>query len=267
MASNPKLTYNKGEAFSKNGLTLKVKYNDGSSKTVGANDISVSGYNANKVGSYDITASYKGKSVKLRVTVRETVIASGSCGGNVKYTLDKDGTLTISGSGSMYGYAAVSGTSAPWRSHRSSVKKLVVKSGVKSIGAEAFQDCTALKSAELPGSLDSIGNSAFKNCSSLTSVSIPSGVRSIGNSAFSSCKALGSISLPSSLDSIGSSAFSRCTGCSTLTIPSGVSACGGMAFNGWKSNQTIILSGRSSIPSGGKWAGWKTGCNAKIKTG
>ncbi len=267
VATNPKLTYNKGEAFSKNGLTLKVKYNDGSSRTVGANDISISGYDSNKVGSYDITASYKGKSVKLRVTVKETVIASGKCGGNVRFTLDKDGTLTITGSGSMYGYAAVSGTSAPWSSHRSSIKKLVVKSGVGSIGAEAFQDCTALKSAELPGSLDSIGNSAFKNCSSLTSVSIPSGVRSIGNSAFSSCKALGSISLPSSLDSIGSSAFSRCTGCSTLTIPSGVSACGGMAFNGWKSNQTIILSGRSSIPSGGKWAGWKTGCNAKIKTG
>ncbi len=60
------------------------------------------------------------------------VVASGNCGAeghNMTYVLDSDGVLTIDGEGNMadYGYA-------PWYGHRSSIKKIVVKGDVNSIG-------------------------------------------------------------------------------------------------------------------------------------
>ena len=49
-----------------------------------------------------------------------TTTASGSCGDNVRYTLDSDGVLTISGSGKMADYGE--GTNnTPWYSYNSSI--------------------------------------------------------------------------------------------------------------------------------------------------
>ena len=55
---------------------------------------------------------------------------------------------------------------------------------VTSIGREAFVNCAALTSVEIPSSVTSIGEGAFNSCASLTSVEIPSSVISIGNYAF-----------------------------------------------------------------------------------
>lgn len=63
------------------------------------------------------------------------VVASGNCGangGNVKWTLDSDGTLTISGTGNMADYPQYS--KVPWINYRSDVKKLIIEDGVTSIG-------------------------------------------------------------------------------------------------------------------------------------
>ena len=63
------------------------------------------------------------------------VVASGNCGangGNVKWTLDSDGTLTISGTGNMADYPKYS--EVPWINYRSDVKKLIIEDGVTSIG-------------------------------------------------------------------------------------------------------------------------------------
>ena len=63
------------------------------------------------------------------------VVASGNCGangGNVKWTLDSDGTLTISGTGNMADYERY--PDVPWMNYRSDVKKLIIEDGVTSIG-------------------------------------------------------------------------------------------------------------------------------------
>ena len=63
------------------------------------------------------------------------VVASGNCGANgenVKWTLDSDGTLTISGTGNMADYPQYS--KVPWINYRSDVKKLIIEDGVTSIG-------------------------------------------------------------------------------------------------------------------------------------
>ena len=118
-------------------------------------------------------------------TAEAAATHSGTCGENVNWTLARDGTLTISGTGAMTDYDR---NGAPW--NNSQVKKIVIKRGVTSIGNRAFVVCDMLTNVTIPKSVTSIGDDAFYNCSSLTSVTIPSSVTSIGNSAFYGCSSL-----------------------------------------------------------------------------
>ncbi len=64
---------------------------------------------------------------------------------------------------------------------------------VRSIGANAFINCSNLTSLTILSSVLSIGVNAFKNCSNLSSLTIPSSVTSIGANAFENCTRLTSI--------------------------------------------------------------------------
>ena len=68
----------------------------------------------------------------------------------------------------------------------------------------------------IPNNVTSIGASAFEECSALTSITIPDGVTSIGDRAFSDCSALTSITIPNSVTSIGEWAFWFCTGLTSV---------------------------------------------------
>ena len=114
--------------------------------------------------------------------------SSGTCGDNLKWALNDSGTLTISGTGAMKNYSESS--SVPWYSLRSSIKTVVIGSGVTSIGNIAFSGCSSLTGITIPDSVTSIGIYAFSGCSSLTSITIPDSVTSIGNSAFYNCSSL-----------------------------------------------------------------------------
>ena len=69
-----------------------------------------------------------------------TVTDSGTCGENVTWTLDSEGTFTISGEGEMksYGYF----NNAPWKNLN--VINVVIENGVTSIGDWAFYWCSSL---------------------------------------------------------------------------------------------------------------------------
>ena len=160
------------------------------------------------------------------------IVDSGTCGAegdgsNLTWTLDREGVLTISGSGDMYDYGL---SDAPWYGIRSRVKSAVIADGVTSIGYKAFDDCTSLTSVTIPDSVTSIGDSAFSGCTSLTSVTIPDSVTSIGDSAFSGCTSLTSVTIPDSVTSIGDWAFSYCTSLTSVTLPDSVTSIGYEAF-------------------------------------
>lgn len=74
-------------------------------------------------------------------------VANGECGSSLTWTLDEEGTLTISGEGYMYSYSATS--AAPWAEYAQSIKNVVIEDGVLSIGKYAFAGCTALESVVL----------------------------------------------------------------------------------------------------------------------
>ena len=175
-------------------------------------------------------------------------LTSGTCGKNLKWELN-NGTLTISGKGEMQSYMDY-GYSAPWFS--SNIRKVVITSGVISIGDYAFKGCSSLTSITIPGSVTSIGGDAFLRCSSLTSITIPGSVTSIGYSAFKGCSSLTSITIPSSVTNIKDSTFKGCSRLTSITIPSSVTSIGSAAFEGCSRLTSITIP--SSVTSIEVWA-------------
>lgn len=125
--------------------------------------------------------------------------SSGNCGdsgSNVTWSLDDNGTLTISGSGKIEDCR--SDIDQPWYSNRSDITSVVIEPGVTSIGSQAFYECSNLTSITIPSGLTSIGEQAFGNCTGLTSITIPSSVTSIGVNVFYGCSGLTDITVDSS---------------------------------------------------------------------
>ena len=156
------------------------------------------------------------------------IVDSGYCGGegdgtNLMWTLDSEGVLTISGTGAMKSYS-----NSPWKDQ--GITTVKVESGVASIGAGTFRNCSSLTNITLPNSVTNIGAYTFFNCSSLTSITIPNGVTSIANDTFSGCSSLVSITIPDGVTSIGKWAFDKCSSLTSITIPSSVTSIGIYAF-------------------------------------
>ena len=165
--------------------------------------------------------------------------------GNLTWKLDADGTLTISGTGTMKDYD-YNNNPSPANQKKGSVKKVVIKDGVTSIGNFAFYNCKSLTSITIPDSVTSIELAAFNNCNNLTSITIPDSVTSIGDSAFELCNKLSSITLSNNITSIGNWAFHGCH-LTSITIPDSVTSIGAMAFYSCSNLQTISLSCKSSL--------------------
>ena len=203
-------------------------------------------------------------------------LSSGSCGSNLTWELDSDGTLTISGTGEMDFY------NTPWESNRSEIKKVILKNGVTSIGDYAFRDCSNMTSVTIPKGVKSIGSRAFYNCSSLTSVTIPDSVTSIGSYAFGACNNIKEVHItdiaawckmhfwdefppdpsnpfayaynlylngtlvtdlviPNSVTSIRGYAFYGCSSLTSVTIPNSVTSIGDRTFEGCSSLTSVTI--------------------------
>ncbi len=173
-----------------------------------------------------------------------------------------DGTLTIQGDGIMNDYLEVS--DVPWYDYRLEITKVILEYGVKTIGYNAFHDCsnmieivipdgvtkiedgafencTGLESITIPDSVTEIGNKAFMNCSSLKNVTIPEGVTVIENSTFQGCSNLESVTIPDSVTEIGQNAFWNCTSLESVTIPDSVTEIGQSAFLNCTSLESVAI--------------------------
>ncbi len=143
-----------------------------------------------------------------------TVVDSGTCGENITWVLDDEGTLTISGTGDMTDYSY--GEETPFSMNKE-IKNAVIENGVTNIGERAFSFCYNLESVTIPSSVTSIKSEAFYFCPSLTSITIPDSVTSIGDYAFEFCSSLRSITLPASVI-IGECVFLDCDQLETISV-------------------------------------------------
>ena len=180
---------------------------------------------------------------------------SGTCGEGVRWTLDDNGTLTVSGWGSrMDGYDFGGNYDGedyedypPWYNIRSSIKNVVIEKGIYNVGYSAFSGCDSLISVTIPDSVTYIGKFAFSNCSSLTSISLDS-VDCISWNAFANCSSLTSISLDS-ITEICMSAFENCDSLTSITLGDSVTTIGNSAFYGCSSLKDVYYNGTEARKS------------------
>lgn len=158
--------------------------------------------------SYDSskTDSSMAKSATLGGYFSPKLTALGTCGDNITWKLDKDGTLTLSGSGPMPDYKA--GQTPPWYSYRGQIKTLIIEDGITSIGEAAFYGCSA-ENIEIADSVVSIGDFAFMQ-TKLPYVWIPENVKTIGERAFYECSELWFATVGKNVKQIKEKAFGSC---------------------------------------------------------
>lgn len=169
---------------------------------------------------------------------------SGSCGENLTWNLGEDGTLTVhfkafGSNGEMNNYAQ---KETPWNANK--VQKVVVESGVTTIGAYAFNTCRNLAEVKLPDSMTEIGAGAFGNCTALKEIILPSDgeVTTIGSNAFAN-SALESISLPYSLTTLEPYAFANAAQLQSITLPQQITEIPESAFEKCTSLTTFKWNG------------------------
>ena len=138
-------------------------------------------------------------------------VTKGKCGDDLLWSLDDNGTLTISGKGKMRDKM-----SNTWRSMN--VVDVIIKEGVTSIGTHSFDFLNSMKSVTIPSSVETIGERAFQWSINIESVQISEGVKEIEEGAFNGCTNLKLLKLPKSINSIGKDAFSN-TENLTVEIP------------------------------------------------
>ncbi len=144
--------------------------------------------------------------------VATNIVEKGQCGENAYYTLDKDGLLTISGTGRIY-------TSLFQK--RQDIKRLVINEGITNTGAFSFMECKELEQVELPRSVTTISDVSFDWCIKLTSVDL-SNVEIIEDWAFNMCANLSSVTVSNKLKSIRGGAFGGCDSLTSIVFPDSI---------------------------------------------
>lgn len=217
------------------------------------------------------------------------IIDKGNCGAdeggeNLKWTLDNNGVLTISGSGAMKDYTWDENVRLDWYvSHKKDIRSVVLDNRITHIGNYAFDKCTNIESVrytgytgnagvalpesvttigvhafsdtgvtgtlKLPEHLTEIDSSAFYHCRKLNGeLKLPDTVKEIGGFAFHSCGFTGKLELPASLENIGNDAFDFCSGLTgKLTFPSKMNEIDFSIFQGTGITEVVIPSSIKTV--------------------
>ncbi len=182
----------------------------------------------------------------------ENIVASGTCGENLTWTLSDEGTLTISGSGDMYHY--ISGT-APWAVYANEIISVQVEPGVTNVGEGAFASMSMMSQVALPETVTNIAYAAFHNCTSLQEVTIPDNVTTISCYAFEKCSDLQSVSLPAAVTDICYNAFAECTSLARVDFPEMLESIEDRAYKDCSNLRDLYFTGNAPVFGSTAFAG------------
>ncbi len=168
-----------------------------------------------------------------------TFLAEGSCGSDLTWTLDTNGTLTIRGTGAMYPFP--SANHVPWQPYTGSIVRIDMKSGITEIGNYAFSGCDKISSIDIPSTVTTIGDKSFYGCTGLAAIDLPDNLTAIGNSAFMNCTGLTAVSIPESVTAIGGLAFYDCSSLQSIVIPRGVDEISANTFDGCAALASVFI--------------------------
>lgn len=171
---------------------------------------------------YDSDALHKGKFVQ------------GTCGtdGNedaVKWNVDNNGTLTVTGTGAIRNYDEHYMT-MPWLVAQLYINKIVIGEGITSVGDFTFEGAWNVTDISFPSTLESIGENAFMHNANVKTLVLPDALQTIGQSAFEDCASIDSIHFGNSLKEIQRRAFYSCHSIKSLYFPSTLTRIGEYAI-------------------------------------
>ncbi len=177
-------------------------------------------------------------------------VGQGPCGQDLTWTIWNDGELSITGTGEMQEFYAVSGweneqgeieeeysffETSPWVGYGSMINRIVIDDGVTYISSHAFagpiyvdeeHECWVGEPAfpdpvlTLGTGIQVIGDTAFGS-SGISSFDLPDGLNEICGSAFS-FNPMKEMSIPASVELIGACAFEFCPNLETVTFGDGI---------------------------------------------
>lgn len=191
---------------------------------------------------------------------------SGQCGDNAYWSFDTaTKTLTITGSGEMWDFY---NDNQPWIDFTKEIETVIIEPGLTNIGANAFNDCTKLKSVTISSNLECISDDFLVGCYNLKEIkvsesnpnysdidgvlfnkdkseliiypakkegalyTIPAGVKYIAENAFQLCINLKEITVCDDVEEIGENAFGGCMNLERLNLGEGVKKIKKGAFSG-----------------------------------
>lgn len=100
------------------------------------------------------------------------VIASGKAGDNIRWRLDTEGHLILSGNGETYNFAYYD-YPVPWKDYRTDIKTVTIGEGITTLHQNTFYGCSNMTEITLPSTLTDItGNVTFYGCNNLKKVHI-----------------------------------------------------------------------------------------------
>ncbi|MBQ5968849.1 MAG: leucine-rich repeat domain-containing protein [Clostridia bacterium] len=170
----------------------------------------------------------------------ETIVDSGYCGAegneeNASWALNRDGTLTISGEGEVYGRVSAMGDT-PWTLYNYGgveevqIQQVIIEPGITNVPAAMCLCNSNLTHVEIPDTVTHIDEWAFYRCSHLSYIDVPDSVTTIGASVFQCCDKLLSIRLPEQLSCISQNTFLECKSLESVIIPKSVTLIKNGAF-------------------------------------
>ena len=154
----------------------------------------------------------------------EEGVITGSCGDNVRWKLNENGELIITGTGYM--------NSTPYSEYKDRITSVTVGEGVTNIGSYAFNEFTNLTEVNIADTVTDINDSAFYGCTSLANINLPDSLISIYPNAFAGCTALTAIDLPDSLNYIYFNAFLGCENLACITGGNNLTYVDSTSFSG-----------------------------------
>ena len=170
------------------------------------------------------------------------IVASGTCGDNLTWELDSEGTLTISGTGSMHSYSGDSSSSnkSPWYQNKQ-INKVFIGDGIKCVGSSAFYGCTEIQDVDIGDGVEYVGSNAFYGCVKIQDVELGSNIIEIRDKVFSGCSSLTEIELPDSVTYIGREAFLGCSKLKDITLSSNLASISRYTFVDCDSLERIYI--------------------------
>ena len=109
------------------------------------------------------------------------------------------------------------------------------------IGSNAFENCTALSTLDLPVHWTAMNERSFAGCTSLTTIELSSRLETIGTAAFLNCTALETVVIPENnkIKQINHRAFDSCIALTSLSNLNNVTLIGSKGFYGCTSLTTL----------------------------